>query len=242
MVWMPEQAGRFLDYAEAHDIMLYALFLLILHRGLRRGEAVGLRDRDVDLETGMLTFAEQVTTLNGRRVRKKVKTEAGDRCLAIDAVSLAALRAYKAMRDRWQLVSGAAWPDTGDFFVKPDGTPWHPDHVSERFEQLIKESGLPPIRLHDLRHCAATYLKATGADMNDIKETLGHSSITITSDTYTSVLQELDSERAKADAAAALIPRATRRAAANSNITQRRPHARGESINRKARSPRIAAV
>jgi Phage integrase family len=66
-------------------------------------------------------------------------------------------------------------------------------------------------RTHDLRHCAATFLKAAGADMKDIQETLGHSSITITGDTYTSVVHELDTERAKADAAAALVPRTSRR-------------------------------
>jgi site-specific recombinase XerD len=58
-----------------------------------------------------------------------------------------------------------------------------------------------------LRHCAATYLKAAGADLKDIQATLGHASIAITADTYTSVIHELDSERAKANAAAALIPR-----------------------------------
>ena len=241
MVWMPEQAGLFLDYAEAHDIMLYALFVLIMHRGLRRGEAVGLRDRDVDLDTGTITFSEQVTTVAYRAVRKKVKSDAGDCTLALDAASTAALTEYKAMRDRWQLVSGDEWPDTGDFFVKPDGTPWHPDHVSERFEELVADVGLPPIRLHDLRHCAATYLKATGADLNDIKETLGHSSITITSDTYTSVIQELETERAKADAAAALVPRTARTEPASGNVTPLRQRSkngtRGTSPNRRVSRP-----
>jgi integrase len=130
----------------------------------------------------------------------------------VDSVSLAALRDYRARRDRWQNLSGTAWPNTGLFFVQPDGQPWHPETVSERFDRLVTDAGLPPIRLHDLRHGAATYLKAAGADMKDIQETLGHSSITITSDTYTAVILELNAERAKADAAAALIPRAHRRA------------------------------
>ncbi|GAA1503558.1 tyrosine-type recombinase/integrase [Dactylosporangium maewongense] len=246
MVWMPEQAGQFLDHAEAHDIMLYALFVLIMHRGLRRGEAVGLRDRDVDLDTGTITFSEQVTTVGYRAVRKKVKTDAGDRTLALDTASTTALTEYQAMRDRWQLVSGDEWPATGDFFVKPDGTPWHPDHVSERFEELVEGAGLPPIRLHDLRHCAATYLKATGADLNDIKETLGHSSITITSDTYTSVIQELETERAKADAAAALVPRAARAIPAAGNVTPLRQRdktgTRSKSPNRQVRSTSTEAA
>jgi integrase len=77
--------------------------------------------------------------------------------------------------------------------------------VSDRFEHLIAESGLPPVRLHDLRHCAATYLRHGGADLKEIQETLGHANIAITSDTYTSVILEL--QHANADAAAQLIPR-----------------------------------
>lgn len=208
MVWTPAQAGTFLDYAETHDIVLYPLFVLILHRGLRRGEAVGLRDADTDLDHGTVVISQQITTVGWTPVTKKVKSDAGDRTVVLDDSTRTALRAYRARRARWQLVNGPAWPDTGLLFVQPDGTAYHPETVSNRFEQLIADSGLPPIRLHDLRHCAATFLKASGADMKDIQETLGHSSVTITSDTYTTVIHELETERDKADAAAALVPRA----------------------------------
>ena len=211
MVWTPVQAGAFLDYAEDHDIALYPMFALILHRGLRRGEAVGLRDADVDLDTGIAVITQQITTDGYRPITKKVKSDAGDRNITLDTATISLLRAHHARRARWQLVSGAKWPPTGLLFVQRDGTAWHPDAVSNRFEHLVNSSGLPPIRLHDLRHCAATYLKASGADMKDIQETLGHSSMAITSDTYTSVILELQTERAKADAAAALVPRALRR-------------------------------
>ncbi len=63
MVWTPNLAGEFLDYAEAHDIVLYPMFALILYRGLRRGEAVGLRDLDVDLDTGVFIIRQQITTI-----------------------------------------------------------------------------------------------------------------------------------------------------------------------------------
>ena len=175
--------------------------------GLRRGEAVGLRDADVDLDTGTLVVSQQITTVGNTPVTKRVKSDAGERVIVIDQATRIALRAYHARRARWRLVNGPAWPDTGLFFVRPDGTAYHPETVSTRFEQLVADARLPPIRLHDLRHCAATYLKAAGADLKDIQETLGHSSITITSDTYTSVIHELEHERAKADAASALVPR-----------------------------------
>ena len=109
------------------------------------------------------------------------------------------------MRERWQQVSGDAWPNTGFFFVRPDGQPWHPQTVSDRFDHLVAASGLPPVQLHDLRHCAATYLRHGGADMKEVQEVLGHSTIGLTSDTYTSVILEL--RRPNADAAANLVPR-----------------------------------
>jgi integrase len=213
MVWTPEQAGQFLDYAEDHDIALYPLFLLILHRGLRRGEAVGLPDTNVDLDNALIVISQQLAAVGYTPVVKSVKSESGNRVLSLDKITIAALRAYHARRARWQLVSGETWPNTGFFFVRPDGQPWHPDTVSNRFEQLVRDADLPPIRLHDLRHCAATFLKAAGADLKDVQELLGHSSITLTSDTYTSVIAELDVERAKAEAAAALVPRRPRHAA-----------------------------
>lgn len=84
-----------------------------------------------------------------------------------------------------------------------------PTYVTEQFEQLAMEAGLPPVRLHDLRHGAATILLRTGHDMKVVQETLGLSSITIASDTYTSVLPDL--ARQSAEDAAAVILRTTKR-------------------------------
>lgn len=182
-----------------------ALYTLILHRGLRRGEACGLRDEDIDLDTGTATIVQQITTVGYRAVVKEVKSDAGDRVIPLGPTTITALRGYLALRERWKKAGGAGWPDTGLFFVRPDGKSWHPQSVSDRFERLITRSGLPPVRLHDLRHCAATYLRHGGADMKEVQETLGHANIAITADTYTSVILEL--RNTHANAAADLIPR-----------------------------------
>jgi Phage integrase family len=205
MVWTPEQAGAFLDHVEDHDVFVYPIVALILHRGLRRGEALGLRENDVDLAGRTATITQQLTTVGYRPVIKVVKSYAGDRIIALDASTTMALRIYQERRERWR--ADAAWPKTELFFVRPDGRQWHPGQVSDRFERLVADSGLPPIRLHDLRHCAATLLKASGSDLRDIQEVLGLSSITVAANTYTSVVHELESERAKAEAASALVPR-----------------------------------
>jgi integrase len=211
MVWTPIHAGEFLDYAEAHDIALYALFTLKLHRGLRRGELCGLRDIDLDLDAGIMTVAEQITTVGYTPIVKPVKSRAGDRVIPLGATTIIVLRAYLDMRARWQMVSGSDWADTGLFFVQPDGSAWHPGAVSDRFEYLITRSGLPPVRLHDLRHCAATYLRHGGADTKEVQETLGHATLAQTSDIYTSVFLEM--QQSNAQAAANLIPRKRPKAA-----------------------------
>jgi len=138
-------------------------------------------------------------------VTRKVKSDAGDRIVPLGPATVAVLTDYLRMHEAWRQVSGADWPDTGLFFVRPDGRAWHPQAISDRFEYLVAHSGLPPVRLHDLRHCAATYLRHGGADLKEVQETLGHSTLALTSDTYTTVILEL--HRANADAAAQLIPR-----------------------------------
>jgi hypothetical protein len=92
-------------------------------------------------------------------------------------------------------------------FTAEDGSPLVPDQVSRLFARLIKEADLPPIRLHDLRHGAATLALAGGVNLKVVSEMLGHSTIAITADTYTSVLPEV--AREAAEAAARMVPRST---------------------------------
>ncbi|MGW7082350.1 site-specific integrase [Streptomyces sp. NPDC054871] len=89
------------------------------------------------------------------------------------------------------------WEDTpksraGKAFTQADGSPWHPNNVSQNFERFIKRLDLPPIRLHDLRHCAASLSLAAGLSMKAIQALLGHSSYQLTADTYTSLMPQFE--------------------------------------------------
>ncbi|MBD0746028.1 tyrosine-type recombinase/integrase [Streptomyces sp. CBMA152] len=95
--------------------------------------------------------------------------------------------------------------ETERVFTKENGEMLHPANVTRQFIEVYEEIGLPPVRLHDLHHGAATLARAGGADLKAIQEMLGHSSITITADTYTSLFPEAD--LAIAEAAARLVPR-----------------------------------
>ena len=122
----------------------------------------------------------------------------------MDSATLAVIALHRQRQNGDRVALGSAWPDTGLMFTKPDGQPLHPADVTDRFKQLADQADLPPIRLHDLRHGAATLALAAGTDMKVVQAMLRHSSITITSDTYTSVLPEV--ARQAAEATARIVP------------------------------------
>ncbi|ARP71520.1 site-specific integrase [Streptomyces pluripotens] len=206
MVWTPEHTGLFLDHV-AED-RLYALWHLIAFRGLRRGEACGQRWTDTHLDDGRITVAKQLVVSGWDVYEDDPKTDAGARTIALDSDTVRALTRHRVQQDKDREEWGSAWVETCRVFTKENGEMLHPANVTRRFIELYEEIGLPPIRLHDLRHGAATLAHAAGADLKDIQEMLGHSSIAITADTYTSLLPEAD--RAIAEAAARLVPRARR--------------------------------
>jgi integrase len=187
MVWTPEQAGQFLDHVAEHR--LYPLFHLIVFRGFRRGEVCGLRWRDVDLDTARITVASARVQLGWEAVESPVKSAASDGVLAIDTDTVAVVKAWRRTQLAERLAMGEQWTDTGLVFTLEDGTAYHPDRLTDIFEWEAFRAGLPPIRLHDLRHCAASIAHAAGADMKAIQELLRHSSLTITANLYTSVFE-----------------------------------------------------
>lgn len=205
MVWTDTQIVQFLDYAAIHDPDLYPMWHYMAYRGPRRGEACGLRDSEVRLHRREATINNQIATHGYTPVQKPPKSSAGNRELVLDADTVRVLTAYKTRRASWQLAAGRSWPDTGLFFVRPDGRPWHPNAVTQRFRRLIRKAGLPPTRLHDLRHSAATAALAAGVDIKVLTEQLGHSTTTLTRDRYQSVTKEL--HRSAADAVADMIGR-----------------------------------
>ncbi|MFI6184291.1 tyrosine recombinase XerC [Nonomuraea sp. NPDC051191] len=201
MVWTPSQTSAFLTKSAGHR--LFPLYRLIALRGLRRGEAVGLRWKDVDLDAGTAGVHWQITQLGWEPVQGRPKTEASDRTIALDADTVTALRAHRKRQAAERLAAGEAWADSGFVFTDELGRPLHPQQVSDQFYLLAFQAALPPVRLHDLRHGAASIMLAAGVDLKVVQETLGHVSSTFTRDTYTSVYPEV--ARAAAESTAALI-------------------------------------
>jgi integrase len=202
MVWTPEQTSAFLAYARRHR--LYALYRLIALRGLRRGEAVGLRWQEVSFTSGTIAVNWQITQLGWTPVQGKPKTDASDRVIAaLDAETLAILKEHRRRQAKERLKAGEDWTDSGFVFTDEYGRPLHPQHVTDQFYWMCYEADLPPLRLHDLRHGAASLMLAAGVEVKVVQETLGHVSSTFTRDTYTSVYPEV--ARAAAESTAALL-------------------------------------
>lgn len=128
--------------------------------------------------------------------------------ISLDAGTVAALRAHRKQQMADRLAAGSSWVESDKVFCAEDGSPLDPNDVSDMFEDLTIEAGLPPIRLHDLRHGAASLMLAAGVDMKVVQETLGHSNIALTANTYTSTYPDLAT--AAAEATAAIVPRARR--------------------------------
>ena len=159
-------------------------------RGLRRGEAAGLRWSDLDLDAGTLTVAGQPQQLCGRLVAGPPKSDAGRRVIALDKTTITALREHRTRQQAERGAAGNRWTETGHVFTTVAGTPFRPDRMTRLFAKLVAASGLPPVTLHGLRHGAATLALAAGTDLKVVQDQLGHSTITLTADTYTSVLPE----------------------------------------------------
>ncbi len=184
--WTGAEAQAFL--AGAANDRLYTAFVLFLARGPRRGELAGLRWSDVDLDAGTLRITRTRVSVGGAVVDSTPKTEAGRRTLHLDAGLVSVLRRHRAAQLEERLAAGAAWTDTGHVFVREDGTPCHPEHLSDRFERLCAATGVRRIRLHDARHTAASLMLADGTPVKVAAEMLGHANPAITQGIYQHVL------------------------------------------------------
>lgn len=203
MVWTPEHTGQFFDHVAG--TRLETMWRLIGFRGMRRGEAVAPRLADHDYENASLTVATQLVQDGWEVLEGPPKTNSGIRIIALDEETNEGLYARRLQREEERRHWGSAWQETWRFFAEEDGSILHPGKVSDLFDRLVAEIGLPPIRLHDLRHGAATLMLAAGVDIKVVSETLGHSDTRITRDIYQAVLDDL--ARAAAEAVVKLVPR-----------------------------------
>jgi integrase len=171
----------------------------------RTAPAMGLRWEDVDMASGFLVVTQQITEVRGRSVLGTPKTKRGARVVPLDADTTALLRRHRDAQDVERHTWGQGWTDTGLVFTREDGTALRPEYVTRHFQALAADAGLPPIRLHDLRHTNASIALAAGVDMKVVSDRLGHSQMSVTADLYSHVSVQLG-QRAAEQIAGALRP------------------------------------
>ncbi|MGH2454152.1 MAG: tyrosine-type recombinase/integrase [bacterium] len=186
-----EQARRFLAAAEADQHC--ALFVLLVSVGLRVGEALGVTWGDLDLKAGTLQIRQQLCEVRGRLWLAEPKTAAARRKIDLPQVTLQALRDHRQRA----LATGTYGNPMGLVFTDTEAHPVRKSNLRRRsFEPLLRKAGLPRIRLHDLRHTAASLHLAQGTHPRVVQEMLGHSNIGITLATYSHVLPSIQREAA----------------------------------------------
>jgi integrase len=189
-VLTPEQVRVLLAAIEGHP--LQAFFTLLAMTGMRRGEALALHWTDVHLDEG---FADVKYTLEhtkgGGHTFAPPKTEHSRRRAPLNRTAVAALKQHRTKQLEQRLAAGDVWQDEDLVFTDVAGRALRGNHILQRqFAPLLKQAGLPAIRLHDLRHTAASLLAHQGVHVTAVSRLLGHSSTSMTLDIYSHVFPD----------------------------------------------------
>ena len=194
----PEEATRLLEAAAGDP--LEALYVIAITTGLRERELLGLRWREVDLETHRLHIVASLQNLPGEGLTiVEPKTPRSRRLVVIGELGVDALRRHRADQAEHRLRRGEAWEDNDLVFPNSFGRPINASNLLSRcFYPLLKRAGLLRVRFHDLRHTAATLLLDEGVHPKIVSEMLGHSTISITLDLYSHVTPSMQEQAAQA--------------------------------------------
>tara|TARA_Y100000590_G_scaffold339109_1_gene386541 strand:+ start:10716 stop:11858 length:1143 start_codon:yes stop_codon:yes gene_type:complete len=174
-----------------------ALWIFLLGTGVRSAEAAGLPWSNINMDEGTILINQQVYKLGSEFIVQSPKTQAGTRLLhAPEAVIAALYSQYQTQRNR-QIILGDAWMNTHDLcFTRDNGAPLAGYHIYSAFQRTLKTSGLPSIRVHDLRHTYSSHAIRLGISANVLKDALGHENISTTLDIYSHIFKSQQEELA----------------------------------------------
>jgi len=172
---------------------LFMPILLGVLCGLRRGEITALRWRSIDLDHGQLSVTAS-TEQTSRGTREKETKSGKARTVALPSLIVDELRRHRVAQAEGLLQAGVRLTDDHHVVAREDGQPLQPRSLTHAFVKFIRQHGLPPIRLHDLRHSHATHMLAAGVHPKVAQERLGHSSVSVTIDLYSHVLPGMQAE------------------------------------------------
>jgi integrase len=189
---IPKEARTLLEAAKGERFE--ALYVLAVTAGLRRGELLGLRWTDVDLERGYVQVRQQLIRTRGGLTFTSPKG-GKSRSVRLTTTAVKALQSHRERQLEEKLRLAGLWNESGLVFTTGIGTPMDGDNLVKRsFKPLMSRTRLPQIRFHDLRHTFATLLLSRGTHPKVVQEMLGHADISQTMDTYSHVLPDMQEE------------------------------------------------
>lgn len=189
-----EQVRRLFEATAEHR--LYPLWVLLATTGLRIGEALALSWGDVDLQRGRLSVRRALQRQRGRGlVFVEPKSDTSRRTVPLPAGTVLTLADHRLRQERERTAAaGIALNEKELVFLNVEGRPIDPSTLCRPFHQALKRAGIPRVRIHDLRHTAATYLLGRRVHPKIVQTLLGHSTITLTLDTYSHVIPSFTQE------------------------------------------------
>jgi integrase len=188
-----EAALALIEAARPTD--LFMPVLLAVMTGMRRGELAALRWRSIDLNAGQLAVVASTEQV-GRSTRDKPPKSGRPRSVALPALVVEELRHYRLHQAEALLRVGVRQNEATHVCIRADGAPWRPSVLTLAFIRLLRSSGLPRVRFHDLRHTHATIMLAANIHPKVVQERLGHASIAMTLDLYSHVMPGMQEEAA----------------------------------------------
>lgn len=202
--WTADELGRFLTHAEPHR--LYAAMVIMCSTGMRRSEVLGARWQNLNLETGRLAVVDTLVPVKGKPMLRigETKTRRSRRVIALDTRTVSVLREHRARQNAERLRAGGAWADLDLVFTNELGEMINPATFTRLVKKLAIEAGVPPLTPHAAaRHTWATLALGSGVHPRVVQERLGHSTVALTLDRYSHVIEGMD--RDAAETVAALI-------------------------------------
>lgn len=188
--WSVDEVRQFLESARTDGDPLYAAYVLILILGLRRGEVLGLRWEDVDLEAGKLSVAYQLQRVRRQLLHRETKTESSEATLPLPAICATALRARRDDQEKHRVHAGRAWQDNGLVVTTRLGTPVEPRNFHREFKARCRKAGVREISVHAIRRTCASLLVALDVHPRVTMQILRHSQIAVTMNIYSEASAE----------------------------------------------------
>jgi integrase len=193
--WSADQLRAFLEHVR--DERLYPMWLLFATTGMRRGEVAGLTWHDVDLDAARIAVRRARVTVGHAVDDAAPKSDRGRRNVALDRTTVAALRAWRSQQLEEELALGNGYNQNALVFTWEDGHALHPDWISKAFKRRVNSAHLPALSIHGLRHTSASLALQVGVHPKVVSERIGHSTVSLTLDTYSHAIPALQESAAE---------------------------------------------